>query len=244
MNERLRLRGIFLAAAPIGEYDRRVVILTDKRGRISAFARGARRPKSQLVAAANPFASGYFYLYEGRDSYTLTGADVEEYHRELAGDLELVWYGYYFLEIAEYFSLENNDETERLSLLLESFSALEKKRIPIRLIRLVYEFRTLVLNGDVPNVFYCAGCNKKEGIKYFSMDKRSVVCEACKDKIQSMPIRSAALKAMQYICVSSSKDLFSFLLKEDVLGEFESLVRTYYKRYVEHSFKSEEFLDL
>ena len=41
MNGVIEVYGIIIKSAPIGEYDKRITLLTNNRGKISAFARGA-----------------------------------------------------------------------------------------------------------------------------------------------------------------------------------------------------------
>lgn len=89
------------------------------------------------MAVSNPFVFGEFQVYEGRDSYTLSGANVKEYFLDLAQMQPGVYYGFYFLELAEYFSQEGNDETQMLNLLYVTMNAIRRGRQDLRLIRCI-----------------------------------------------------------------------------------------------------------
>ena len=131
MQELVNVTAIVLNSSPIGEYDRRVVLLTKERGKITAFAKGARRQTSKLIAATNLFAFGEFKLYPGRSSYTMTDAQIQNYFEELRIDFEGAYYGMFFLEVCDYYTRENNDEKEFLKLLYQSLKALLAKTLLI-----------------------------------------------------------------------------------------------------------------
>lgn len=148
MREAVRFTGMVLRAVPSGETDKRLVILTKERGKITAFARGARRPGSMLMGASRPFAFGQFTMYEGRDAYSLQSVEISNYFDELAADVEGTCYGSYFLEFTDYYTRENMDGTAMLKLLYQSARALSKPAIPDELIRRVYELKAMAINGE------------------------------------------------------------------------------------------------
>ncbi len=148
MREILEMTGMVIKVSSVGEYDKRMVILTWERGKITVFARGAKRPGSSLMGPSRPFAFGKFKLYEGRDSYTLQSADIGRDFEELAGDMEGACYGQYFLEMADYYTRENVDGSGMLLLVYQSLRALLKPRIPNELVRRVFELKAMVVNGE------------------------------------------------------------------------------------------------
>jgi DNA repair protein RecO len=236
---------------PVGDYDKRLVILTKERGKISAFAKGARKQNSALLACSQPFSFGEFSLYSGRSSYNIISAEISNYFGELREDFDNLCYGFYFCEFADYLTKENNDEKEILKLLYQTFRALIKKSIEGELIRVIFELKIMTLNGEAPQVFSCLKCerqfqNNEEDEKrvyplnfYFSAPSGGIFCEACriysKDSIQ---INTSTLYTMQYIISTSIEKLYTFRVTNEVLAELKRCMKSYLDCYVEHEFKS------
>ena len=149
--EQVTVHACVLLAAPAGENDKRLVLLSKELGKITVFARGAKRPKSAFLAASNPFVFGEFQLKPQTNAYSLLKANVSEYFRELSADYEAFSYGSYFLEFASYYSEENLDGTNELSLLFYSLKALLSSNFDNRLVRRAFEMKTFVLDGAYPD---------------------------------------------------------------------------------------------
>lgn len=243
MGQTLVLTGMVLSAMPVGDYDKRIQILTRERGKITAFVRGARRPNSVFLAASNPFSFGQFEVYEGKSAYNVAKVNISCYFREIAGDLQAAYYGFYFLEMAAYYTQENMDGTHFLNLLYVSLKALLKPSLDNRLVRRIYELRVLVLLGEYPNVFSCMQCGKKEGLAYFSIWRHGAICSGCGQGEAVLYMDASTLYALQYIITAPLEKLYTFTLSAVVLEQLDEIVSAYIHQYNSHQFKSEDMLD-
>lgn len=234
---------MILSASPAGEYDKRIVILTKEHGKITAFARGARRPRSHLAGGTSPCSFGVFDLYEGRSSYTLQSAEIQNYFTELRTDVDASCYGFYFLEFAEYYTREENDEKEMLKLLYQTLRALTKQRIPLRLVKCIFELKALMVNGEGPQVLQCVNCQKNVESGLFSVRRGGVVCGECAAAVRDgIPLHPSVLYALQFITVTPVEKLYTFTLTEEVLAGLERVTAEYVRVYVNRRFRSLEIL--
>lgn len=214
MSERITATGMVLYASPVGDYDKRIVLLTRDMGRITCFARGARRQNSPLLAGTNPFAFGEFEMFVGRDSYTIVKATIKEYFRELSMDPDLAAYGFYFLEIANYYTRENIDGSDMIKLIYASLKALLSDRIDFLLVRRIFELKAMQLNGEYPVLG--------------PMD----------------PYLEATKYAFNYVVQSRIERLFTFTVLPDVLEEMGEIIDTFMKKHIDKNFNSLSMLHL
>ncbi|MDO5424970.1 MAG: DNA repair protein RecO [Eubacteriales bacterium] len=244
MSDQLTVTGMVISAMPIGDYDKRLVILTRERGKVTAFARGARRQNSPLLAAASPFAFGQFSLYPGRDAYRLYQAEIQHYFRELSQDFEGAYYGFYFLEFADYYTRENADESQMLKLLYASLLALTKPSLPRVLVRYVYELKAMVLNGEYPEVFSCVRCGETEGLAAFAPEENGLVCGHCLSGVRgAVKLDESAVYALQFIVATPIEKLYTFTVSKPVLEQIARIMERFRKKWVDHTFKSLEILE-
>ncbi len=205
--------GMILSSSPSGDYDRRIVMLTRDRGKITAFAKGARRQGSRLLAATEQFCFGNFKMFEGRSAYNLVEASVTNYFEELREDFEGACLGMFFLEYADYYTRENNDEVEMLKLLYQSMKAICSDSLDNRLVRAVYEIKALVVNGEFPGV---PADNKLDPSTVYTVD---------------------------FIVKTPIEKLYTFAVSDKVLGQLSDLATLYRERFIDRKFKSLDLLD-
>ena len=204
----VEVTGVVLIAQPIGEYDKRLVILTRERGRITAFARGVRRQSSPLLAASNPFVFGKFSVYEGRNAYTLRTVEVANYFTELATCQPGVYYGFYFLELAGYYGREDLPAEGMVNLIYVALRAILKGSVPLSLIRRIFECRMMAENGEF------APPDEAEGIDV------------------------SARYALSYVVSCRVTELFSFSLSPEAERDFTRYVKQSLARCVDRKFHS------
>ena len=248
MSDLITVQGVVISAMPVGEYDKRIVLLTRERGKISAFAKGARRPNSMFMAAATPFVFGEFTLYEGRTSYNLNQVSVTHHFVELASVQPGIYYGYYFLELADYFGREGTDEREMMNLLYVTIKALLNPAINDRIVRCVFELRTMTEQGMMPHIFQCMTCGEdgcEDGEYYFSHEYHGIFCRKCSfGKSDAHRISNGALYAMRYIATAPMGKLYAFTMKEEVLRELEYIIYNYTAKNTDKRFKSLQILEM
>lgn len=245
MSQTVTVTGMILSATPIGEYDKRVVILTKEKGKISAFAKGARRQNSPLMGVTSPFSFGEFILYEGRTSYNVMQANISNYFMELSADFEGAYYGFYFMEFADYYTKEYNDETQMLKLLYQTLRALVSGKIKRELVRYIFELKALVINGEYPEVFRCGNCGATDKGVIFSSRNHGIICEECKAVVtDGIRIDGSTLYTLQYIVSSSIEKLYTFTVSDEVLAQLRRILKQYMGIYVDKRFKSLEILEM
>ncbi|MCR5032168.1 MAG: DNA repair protein RecO [Lachnospiraceae bacterium] len=212
MQDLITVQGMVLQASPVGEYDKRVVLLSRERGKITVFARGSRRMNSRFMAAVSPIAFGSFQLFEGRTAYNLMHADVSNYFEGLRNDMEKTCYATYFLEVADYYTRENLEAEDMLGLLYLSMRALESDKLENRLVRCIFEMRSMVINGEFPGL---------PGDREYEESTRYAV-----DYIQRSPVEK----------------LYTFAVSPEVLTQLEGIAARFISMLWDRKFKSLEIL--
>lgn len=247
MSDLVEVTGMVIASMPVGEYDRRIVLLTKERGKIAAFAKGARRPNSQLMSVTRAFVFGKFQLYEGRTSYNIKQAEISNYFEEVITDLDAVCYACYFAELAEYYARENLDASQMINLLYASLKALVNNNIPDELIRYIYELRLIWINGECPEFFKCRHCGEHDKLTVFSMNHFAVYCEECIKYMghqitDAVHLDETTFYTIQYIIATPIVKLFTFVVSDEVLAQLRMVAGRIRAVTFDKKMKSEQML--
>lgn len=242
MRDKLELTGMVLGSTPVGDYDKRLVILTRERGKITAFAKGARKPNSPYLGISEPFNFGTFTLLEGFDAYRLIGGEIKDYFLEIKNDIEGICYGTYFCDVLEYLCVEGIGDINILNLLYVTLKAMIRKTVSLKLIRRIFELKILAFDGEAMAAFSCTNCGK-EKVEAFYLPANGLICRECANHMEGVYFLSeSAVYTLQYILSAPVDKLYHFQVSEKVFYEVDKVIDRYFKRHVVKKFNSLEIL--
>ena len=157
-----------------------------------------------------------------------------------------VYYGF-ILNWAEYFGQEGNDETQMLNLLYVTMNAIRRGKQDLRLIRCIFELRTITISGEAPQMFSLHGVrHERESDRFLPARQRHLLPKLWKNHQRSMGAAAGHRAGMPYISLRHRwRSCSGFTVNEEILDELERLLRAYLHRYsVEKKMKTLQILDV
>ena len=210
-------------------------------GKISCVAKGARRPKSALLAGTQMFCFGEYLMYRGSETYHINSVEPIEIFYNLRIDLDKLKYAVHINKIMLDVTQENQNCYRVLQLLLNTLYIISETDKNLDMVLGIFKLRLLCILGFVPKLDKCANCGEKENLLNFSIKDNGLKCNNCgKQDTSCIKISESTLNAIRYTVTAPPKKLYSFNLKGESLEEFKLLTNLYFNDKLEKEYRLED----
>ena len=177
-----RVQAVVLRTVPYGESDLVVHLLVRARGRISAFARGAKKSARRFGGTLEPFSVVEVVLSEGRsaDLFSLHEASLLEGHAGLRDDLSRLAHAGYASELAHELT-RAGEPADRIYLLLCDFLGRLSHGAATSSRLRALELAALDAAGLAPELSACARCGDEVAAGRAMLDPVAggIACARC-----------------------------------------------------------------
>jgi len=247
----IKTLGIVIKQSDVGEGDRILTLLTETAGKIRVWAKGARKPRSKLLASSQLFCASNFVIYRGRDSMYVSSAELVEPFFNLGQDMEKLTCASYLLQLVDDAIQEEQKAPDVLRLLLNSLHFIANTDRNPRLLVHIFELRFTVSLGFMPSFAVCSGCGRKlpELVKdnmpsfFYNTDRELVLCGDCGTPAPGlMPLSPGTAMAIYHIITAPMEKIFSFNVDDKVLKELSAFCRFFVSRHLEREYNNLDFL--
>lgn len=233
----IKTKGIVIAENNMGDFDKMLTILTPN-GKISCSAKGARRPKSQLMAGSQFLCFGEYMLYQGTSTYSLNSCETIELFYNVRIDLDKLEYVANITKIINDITDENQNTYKILQLYLNTLYVISTTDMDLEFVVSIFKLRLMSLLGFTPIIKNCTECNKEENLSYFSFKDNGFKCNSCaKQDTGAIQISETTKKAIRYILMAPAKKLFSFDISNENKKQLSLVSKLYTNIKLEKEYK-------
>ena len=244
-NRSIRTEGIVLRRKDFGESDRILILFTRKLGKVSAIAKGCRKPSSKLSGHIELFMRSSFLIAQGRNLHIISQAELITSYDNLRKDLFGVGIGSYVIELIDAVTYDEGSNLHLYELLVSTLEYLESGKPPGVILR-YFDLHTLDLVGFKPELFRCVECGLEiiEQDQFISGELGGVICPGCAGSapVGPRPITARVLKYLRHIQRSKIQDLLTINIPPDVEGGLEKVIAYYLGHTLEKHLNSPDFI--
>ena len=122
-------------------------------GKISCVAKGARRPKSALLAGTQIFCFGEYLVYQGSQTYHMNAVEPIEIFYNLRVDLDKLRIAVHINKIIQDVTHENQNCYKILQLVLNTLYTISETEKNLDMVLSVFKLRLLCILG-FPTLFF------------------------------------------------------------------------------------------
>lgn len=234
----VKTKGIIIAEHNVGDFDKMLTILTPNMGKIECVAKGARRPKSLLMAGTQFLCFGDYLLYKGSENYSMNSCETIELFYNIRTDLDKLNYAVYITKIVNDVTTENQNNYKVLQLYLNTLYVISNTDKDLELITAIFRLRLLSIIGYRPEIGECRTCKQKENLKKFSIKDNGFKCEACgKVDKGAIDMNETTKDAIRYIILADAKKIYSFQIPRESIEELKIISKIYLTEKLEKEYK-------
>jgi DNA repair protein RecO (recombination protein O) len=240
-----RANAIVLRRINLGETDRILTLYSREHGRLSAVAKGSRKPVSRLAAATELLTYGRYLLATGRNLDVLTQSETKESFQDIRGDIHRIAYATYIVELVNETVEDRDPNPDLFDTILSSLYLMEGGVDP-EIVARHFELQVMTMSGYRPHLESCARCGSslpKETVS-FSPSFGGVVCEECgKLPEDTLTVSRETIDALSMLLSAEPLQLRDMRLSNDIRAEAANAMRWYIRYRIERELKSIEFID-
>jgi DNA repair protein RecO (recombination protein O) len=225
-----------------------VTLYTRDFGKVSALAKGARRPKGPFESALDHLSiCRVVFLRKSGDSLDLlTEAKLERRFRNRGKNLAHLYAGYYIAELLGELTARGDAQVELFDLAHRTLARLDSSR-PITGVVEHFELRMLLLIGHFPLLDVCVECGGELGDRssvLFAPIEGGTLCENCREgKRNLIRVSRDVLRLMRQIGETEAPT--DELLSEvaPVRGVLRGVLNSYLVHHFSANFRLHMFLN-
>lgn len=223
-----------------------VTLFSKDFGKISALAKGARRPKSPFEAALDLLAvCRIVFLRKSSDGLDLlTEAKLERRFKSASREIARLYAGFYVIELLRDLTDNHDPHPDLFEAAVSALTAIDSGAdVAAQVLR--FEVTLLRELGQLPSLDTCVGCGQEfeiAGRVAFGMESGGVLCAACRPgRRQVLSVTAGAIKSLQRYAEAESEVWRRLEVDRRTSGELRGVLNLYIAQIVGHRPRMHQF---